>query len=85
MLQEDGRLVGSTGCNRLIGAYELDGDRLVLGAVATTRRACLDDGVAQQEQRVLAVLRAGTLAVELDGSRLVLRAGDGPALGYRPR
>ncbi|MFO7960762.1 MAG: META domain-containing protein [Nitriliruptoraceae bacterium] len=85
VFREDGRLVGSTGCNRLTGDYELDGDLLVLGAVATTRMACLDDRVAQQEQRVLAVLQAGTLEVELEGTRLVLRAGDGLALGYRAR
>ncbi len=85
MLADDGWLTGSTGCNRLMGDYELVGDLLVLGELATTRMACLDDRVAQQERQVLAVLLAGTVEVELDGIRLVLRCADGPALGYRAR
>lgn len=32
----DRRLSGSGGCNRLLGRYERDGDRLGFGAVATT-------------------------------------------------
>ena len=80
---EDGRLSGSTGCNRLMGGFELDGEVLVLGPLATTRMACTDDGAAEQERQVLAVLDAGPLTVELEGDRLVLRAPDGSALGYR--
>lgn len=33
---------GYGGCNRLAGAYELDGDRLTFGRVAATMRACID-------------------------------------------
>ena len=83
VLGEDGRLSGSTGCNRLMGGFELDGEVLVLGPLATTRMACTDDGAAEQERQVLAVLDAGPLTVELEGDRLVLRAPDGSALGYR--
>ena len=34
------RVSGSGGCNRLTGSYELDGDRLTFGAIASTRMAC---------------------------------------------
>ena len=37
---EDARLAGSTGCNRMMGEYERDGDRLRFGRVATTMMAC---------------------------------------------
>jgi heat shock protein HslJ len=83
VLGDDGRLSGSTGCNRMMGGFELEGDTLVLGPLATTRMACTDDGAAEQERQVLAVLDAGPLSVELDGDRLVLRAPDGSGLGYR--
>ena len=83
VLGEDGRLSGSTGCNRMMGGFELDGEMLVLEPVATTRMACTDDGVAEQERQVLAVFDADALTVELEGDRLVLRSPDGSALGYR--
>jgi len=83
VLGADGHLSGSTGCNRVMGSFELDGEVLVLGPLATTRMACTDDGAAEQERQVLAVLDPGPLTVELEGDRLVLRAPDGSALGYR--
>ncbi len=83
VLGADGRLSGSTGCNRMMGGFELDGEVLVLGPLATTRMACTDDGAAEQERQVLGVLDAGPLTVELAGDRLVLRAADGSGLGYR--
>ena len=85
VLGEDGLLSGSTGCNRMTGGFELDGEVLVLGPLATTRMACTDDGAAEQERQVLAVLDAGPLTVELTGDRLVLRAPDASGLGYRAR
>ena len=39
---QDRRLSGSGGCNRLMGSYELDGDKLTFGKMAATRMACLD-------------------------------------------
>src|SRR5262245_47359390 len=37
----EGRMAGSTGCNRYSAPYTLDGDRLELGAAITTKIACL--------------------------------------------
>ena len=37
---ESHRVGGSGGCNRLIGGYELEGERLTFGRLATTRMAC---------------------------------------------
>lgn len=36
------RALGSTGCNRFTGSYELEGGRLTLGLTALTRMACPD-------------------------------------------
>jgi len=83
-LSDDGRLAGSTGCNRLMGGYTRDGELLTLdGPLATTRMACVDQAVAAQERHVLAVLDAGPLVVEVTGDRLTLTATDGRGLGYR--
>jgi len=83
-LGTDGRLAGSTGCNRLMGGYELDGDTLVVtGPLATTRMACVDDAATQQERHVLEVLEAGPLTVEVTGDRLRLTAHGGRGLAYR--
>ena len=48
------RLGGSGGCNRLLGSYELDGDTLTFGQMATTKMAC-GQGM-DTEQAFLAVL-----------------------------
>ena len=37
---ESRRIAGSGGCNRLIGGYELDGERLTFAQLAMTRMAC---------------------------------------------
>jgi heat shock protein HslJ len=34
------RISGSGGCNRLMGSYEVHGDSLTFGPIATTRMAC---------------------------------------------
>lgn len=48
------RVSGSGGCNRLSGRFELDGDRLRFGRMASTRIAC--PGGMEQERRFLATL-----------------------------
>ena len=40
VLQPDGRMTGFSGCNRLAGGYTLQGDRLSLAPVASTRMTC---------------------------------------------
>ncbi len=37
-----GRLIGSGGCNRMMGSYTLDGRALSFGQVAATRMACIE-------------------------------------------
>lgn len=37
---EEGRVYGSTGCNRYQGSMTLDGDRITFSQVAATRRYC---------------------------------------------
>ena len=44
----EARVAGSSGCNRVMGGYTLDGDRLRLSNLAGTRMAC-PDGMAQEQ------------------------------------
>lgn len=72
----DGRVSGETGCNAFHGPYALDGSRLRIGPLATTRRACPDGRLTEQEAWLLAALgRVTTFSVE--GDELELRSEDG--------
>lgn len=78
-----GRVSGETGCNAFHGPYALDGPRLRIGPLATTRRACPDEGLREQEGWLLGALgRVATFSV--DGDELELRAEDGSLqVGFR--
>ena len=75
----DGRLYGSTSCNRFSSSYGLDGNSLEVGNVAATKRAC-EAGLMQQERRFLDALSlienasleaGGFLVLSGNGQRLV--------------
>lgn len=74
------RVSGSGGCNRFAGAYALDGDKLALRGVVSTKRACLGGG--QVESRFLSALSEVT-HYRIQGARLVLFSGAGaPVLHF---
>ncbi|WP_128001499.1 META domain-containing protein [Piscinibacter defluvii] len=76
VFEAGGRLSGHTGCNTLNAAYTLEGDRLKIGPVATTRRLC-PELQREQEDRVLTALElAATARVRPDGI-LELRDAEG--------
>lgn len=75
----DGRISGSTGCNRFSGSYTVAGDRLVIAPPATTRMACPPPLMAR-ETALLAAL-TGSLEVRAGGgTELTLVAAAGAAL-----
>ena len=65
-----GRVSGSGGINRLTGAYQLEGARLTIGPVATTKMAGRPDQM-EGEQRFLADLGRVT-RWSVDDGNLVL-------------
>ncbi len=70
----DKRAAGNGGCNRFTGSYELDGERLTFGVLATTMRMC-PSGM-ELEQGYLAAL--GKVAGwKIEGGRLLLLDADG--------
>lgn len=73
---EEGRASGSTGCNSYSGPYRVRGDTLTFGALASTRRACLDQNANQQEQRFLSALGAAS-RFRLASNRLTILSDRG--------
>lgn len=55
----DGRISGSSGCNRFMGSYAVTGEGLRLDGIATTRMACPAPRM-ETEQAVLAALASVT-------------------------
>jgi len=72
----EGRLSGHTSCNTLTATYTLDGTRLQVGAVSTTRSNC---GRLQleQEDRILTALELATSARVRSDGLLELRDAEG--------
>lgn len=73
----DGRIAGSTGCNRYGASYAHDGAKLAFGPPAATRKRCADpERIMEQEQQFLQALQ-GVATARIDGDRLELRTGQG--------
>jgi len=79
----EGNIAGDGSCNRFGGACQIDGDKIEVGPLRSTRRAC-EPEVMQQEHKFLALLAAAT-TWSLDGDNLVLTTPDGEIrAGLRP-
>lgn len=77
---EDGRVVGSGGCNQYSGSYTQSGDALDVGPVAATKRGCFGDIGVAETQYFQAL--DGVTSVRVDGDTLVL-SGDKGELRFR--
>jgi heat shock protein HslJ len=72
LLAKGRKVQGSAGCNRMTGTYQLDGQKLKFGPLATTRMACPS---MQTETAFLKALEA-TTRYEVSGSSLTLYGAD---------
>ena len=84
---QDGTLSGSSGCNTYSGSYQLDGDQLQIGPLASTMMACLEPaGLMDQETAYLQVLSTaasfrladGKLELLDDAGQVILVYSDTP-------
>jgi heat shock protein HslJ len=74
---EDGRISGNSGCNRFQGSYEINGESLNVGPLASTRKMCASpEGIMEQEANVLQALEKAS-TFKMDGSSLELRDDSG--------
>ena len=82
MLHADGKISGSNGCNRLMGGFEIRGERLTFGPIASTRMACPDDYMKLEAtfDKVLSHVQGWQLK---DGKMLLL-GSDGIVATFEP-
>lgn len=75
------RIAGEAGCNRFMGSYRLQGDKLSFSHLGTTMMACANG--MELEQRYLELL-GQVAAWRMEGERLQLLDADGEVLAsYR--
>jgi heat shock protein HslJ len=72
--EADGRVSVETGCNSGGGAYRVEGERIVFGDLALTKRACVGPA-GEVEATILNVLAAREVVFGIDGATLRLVAG----------
>lgn len=77
---DEGRVAGSSGCNRFMGGYTLSDGALAFGALAGTMMAC-PEPLMQQEQAFLAILGAAS-GHSVAGDTLTITADDGRSLVF---
>ena len=77
----EGNIAGDASCNRFGTSCQIEGDKIQVGPLRSTRRACEPD-VMQQERQFLALL--GTIATwSIEGEELVLTGSEGPIRASR--
>ena len=72
----DGGVSGNAGCNTFNGTVTFVGDELTIGPLATTRTACTDEAIGQQETDFLAALE-NTASFSATSAMVTLLADDG--------
>lgn len=76
MFAEDGRIAGSSGCNRYSAVMSEEGDTLSVSNAVSTRMACAP-ALMQQEQRFLQALRDTTAMYKLSDTWLIAEDANG--------
>lgn len=59
----DGSVSGNAGCNNYMGSYTLDGDKITIGPLATTRKMCAEDVMQQEALYIKALESSATWSV----------------------
>jgi len=71
----DGTVGGAGGCNQYNGSYELDGDSLTVGMLASTQMAC-EQAIMDQELAYMTALQSAA-SYKIDESTLTILDGSG--------
>lgn len=79
VLHFEGRVAGSDGCNRMMGRYTLDAERLTFGPLAGTRMAC--QGLDGRDAAFMRALESVT-GWRVQGNTLELLAGTVPVARF---
>lgn len=76
---DDGRVSGATSCNRYTASYAVEGERLQVSSVATTRKACEEEAMAQESAFLVLLQQVQRYALTADGA-LLLHTAEGRTL-----
>lgn len=77
VFSDDGNLAGSAGCNNYSTSYEVDGNTISIGLVASTMMMCAEpEGIMEQESAYLAALESAA-TFEISGDQLEMRDAEG--------
>lgn len=79
---EDGKVAGSTGCNRFTASYTVEDDALELGQIASTQMACPPPADAVERAYLAALERVAAWRAE-DGELALLDADETEVLRYQ--
>jgi|GEM_PF-660460 len=80
----DGKISGTTGCNRFFGGYTQAGPAITFSGVGMTKMACMSDGVMEQETAFSAILSGNTQAKIDSLGNLIIKGEDGISFTARP-
>lgn len=83
VFEEDGQVNGSGGCNSFGSTYEVDGDTIAFALIISTKMACADAGIMEQEQAYFDALQAAKRYEMLSG-QLIIEYGDEQRLVFAP-
>lgn len=81
LTKEGSRVEGFGGCNNLFGGFTLEGDRVKLENLASTKKFC--EAVQPTENAFMSALK-GTDHFKLEGNVLKLLTGTAEAATFRP-
>ncbi|PMG48993.1 META domain-containing protein [Shewanella sp. 10N.286.52.B9] len=76
---EEGKLSGNNSCNRFFGDYSQQQDKLSLTPAGTTRMACVEV-LMQQEQSIMKAMTLVTNIKQAKSGKLLLKSQDGTTL-----
>lgn len=79
VLGRDGRLSGHNSCNAMNASFTLQGAKIAIGPIATTRMACAELQ-REQEDRILSALELAATARVRDDGLLEIRDAEGRGL-----
>jgi heat shock protein HslJ len=79
----DSRVAGHSGCNRYIGSYEQDGNKLTFGPIAATKMACTPERM--EKERAWIDMLARVRAFEATHLVLTLKGADGRTIATLQR
>lgn len=82
--EADGKINGTTGCNRFFGGYAQTGASLAFTGVGMTKMACMADGVMAQETAFGKILSSKTEGKIDSLGNLIIRGEDGVSFTARP-